>query len=638
MKSAFSIATLSLVITLVFHIVATAAEITSTPPSVWFGNIYIGKASGSNVVTITNVSTGAVTINSVGFDCAGYALASGVYPLTLFHPGDITHYSMFLRPTAVQSYDCNFVLTLGDGSTLQVPLTGSGVQATAVAGLSATSVNFGSVTQGGTSSGQTVTVTNTGTTNLTLQGLTVVPVNFVASPVTLPYSIAAGQSLSLTMTYSPTQVTTDNGLLDLTYKEVVDSGVSLTGTGTTHASISITSLALLPQATTTSAWQVQLQAAGGKPTWGLSAGSSLPKGLKGTTAGAISGTLDTSVTAGAYTFNLFAKNARGVTMTKTFTLNVYAPPGLSVCNNTVWDVTGTTTPMTALTDLGTATYLGYEGGLYPNGSNVRPAGHDSDGVTFANGIQPLDSNGNPSPAGSYVLLAIGESTAQNEFNRFLPMANADPQKNASLVLVNGAQGGATPALLTESNSYYWNPILNNYLPQNGVTPKQVVAIWMEDSDGIAAGTFPSDMSNLQSEYETLMNQFLTNFPNVKLVYMSSRVYAGYSNGTPSPSNPEPYAFESGYAVKDAIADQINGAANLNYNPNNGPVVAPWMSWGPYYWANGLLGRADGLYWDCQDFSSDGTHPSSTWGQLKVANALLNFFHTDDTTTPWYLAH
>jgi hypothetical protein len=619
---------------------AQAAEISSSPTSLSFGNVYIGKASGSKVLTITNVSTGTVIINSVGFDCAGYGLASGVAPTSLFKPGDITHYSVFLQPTLAQSYNCNFVITLSDNSTLDVPLTGTGVQSNAVSSLSTTSVNFGSVTQGGTSAAQSVTITNTGTAKLTLSAISVVPVNYVVAPVTLPYSITAGSSLTLSLTYSPTNVTTDNGVLDLTYNEVRDNAVSLTGTGTTPSSISVTTLALLPQATTNSAWQVQLQSAGGKApvNWGLSTGSVLPKGLKGNKSGLITGTLDSSITAGTYTFSLFAKDVKGVTATKTFTLNVYAPPGISNCNNISFNVPNTTTPIVALTDLGTGTYQGYEGGLYPNGSNVRPQPHDSDGVTFADGIQPLDSNGNPSPTGKYVLLAIGESTAQNEFNRFLPIANADPQKNANLVIVNGAQGGATPNMWTISSSYYWDPVINNYLPQNGVTAKQVVAIWMEDTDGIAMGSFPTDMTTLQSEYETMMNDFLTNFPNVKLVYMSARTYAGYSNGTTNPSNPEPYAFEMGYAVKNAIADQINGASNLNYNPNNGPVVAPWMSWGPYYWANGLLGRQDGLYWDCQDFSSDGTHPSSTWGQLKVANQLLQFLKSDDTTTPWYIQH
>ena len=62
-----------------------------------------------------------------------------------------------------------------------------------------------------------------------------------------------------------------------------------------------------------------------------------------------------------------------------------------------------------------------------------------------------------------------------------------------------------------------------------------------------------------------------------------------------------------------------------------------MSWGPYYWSNGMLGRNDGRSGIARIFLADGTHPSSTYGQLKVATPLLNFLKTDDTTTPWYLA-
>src|SRR5258707_639040 len=122
-------------------------------------------------------------------------------------------------------------------------------------------------------------------------------------------------------------------------------------------------------------------------------------------------------------------------------------------------------------------------------------------------------------------------------------------------------------------------VINNNLPQNGVTPKQVVAIWMEDTDGIATGTFPTDIANLQSEYESMMQNMHTLFPNLKLVYFSPRVYGGYSNGVGSPDNPEPYAYEVGFAVKWAIQDQLNGNANLNYNRllgrRNPPLVHGW---------------------------------------------------------------
>jgi hypothetical protein len=128
------------------------------------------------------------------------------------------------------------------------------------------------------------------------------------------------------------------------------------------------------------------------------------------------------------------------------------------------------------------------------------------------------------------------------------------------------------------------------------------------------------------------------FPNIKLAYFGSRFYAGYSNGTVNPANPEPYAYQTGFAVKWSIEDQLNGLASLNYNPANGPVTAPWIDWGSYDWANGMLARSDGLVWTCQDLQSDGTHPSNPQGREKDANLLLNFFKTDDTTTPWFLAH
>ena len=84
-----------------------------------------------------------------------------------------------------------------------------------------------------------------------------------------------------------------------------------------------------------------------------------------------------------------------------------------------------------------------------------------------------------------------------------------------------------------------------------MTANQVVAVYLEDSNGIATGTFPSDMTTLQTDYETVMNNLHTLFPNLTLVYFSSRIYAGYSNGV-AKINPEPYAYESAFAVKTRL--------------------------------------------------------------------------------------
>ena len=106
---------------------ALAQDLSSSPPSLQFGNVYIGKPSGSKVLTITNLTGSGLTIESMGFDCAGYGIASGVAPFSFGLTQSITHYSIFLNPTAAQNYNCNFVMNLSDGTTFKVPLTGTGV-------------------------------------------------------------------------------------------------------------------------------------------------------------------------------------------------------------------------------------------------------------------------------------------------------------------------------------------------------------------------------------------------------------------------------------------------------------------------------------------------------------------------------
>jgi hypothetical protein len=184
----------------------------------------------------------------------------------------------------------------------------------------------------------------------------------------------------------------------------------------------------------------------------------------------------------------------------------------------------------------------------------------------------------------------------------------------------------------------WDAITQFYLPQVGLTKYQVVAAWVVAVDGYPVGVFPKDMSHLKGEYESIARNLHTLFPNLKLFYYTSKFYDGYSNGLAHSSYPEPFAYESGFAVKWAIQDQIDGNPTLNYDPAKGTVMAPWMSWGPYDWANGLLARNDGLTWTCEDVNHDGVHPTNPQGREKETNILLNFLKADVTTAPWFLTH
>ena len=108
------------------------------------------------------------------------------------------------------------------------------------------------------------------------------------------------------------------------------------------------------------------------------------------------------------------------------------------------------------------------------------------------------------------------------------------------------------------------------------------------------------------------------FPNLRVAYLSSRIYAGYAVTS---LNPEPYAYEGGLAVRRLILDQIKGNAGLNYDPAKGELKSPLLLWGPYLWADGTTPRkSDGLIYNREDLGPDGTHPSGSSGRDKVAQS------------------
>jgi PKD repeat protein len=302
-----------------------------------------------------------------------------------------------------------------------------------------------------------------------------------------------------------------------------------------------------------------------------------------------------------------------------------------------------------LNELGFNTYSNSAGGLYPNGANTRPPAHEADGMQIAtNEILPLNASGNTDTNnGKIVLLSLGVSNTTQEWasgdnvthnvtNTFKYRADQDPARNPKLVIVDGAFGGQDAITWTNAASANWAMVITQRLVAAGVTTNQVQAMWLKQA--LAGprnyGLFPGHAQALQDFLATILRIAKAKYPNLKLCYFSCRTRSYDTNA--ADLNPEPFAFETAFADKWVIQDQINGVNNLNYKATLGPVVAPWLSWGPYIWADGLAPRSDGLVWLCADLSqSDYTHPSSN-GVAKVASQLLAFFKTDATTTPWFL--
>jgi len=285
-----------------------------------------------------------------------------------------------------------------------------------------------------------------------------------------------------------------------------------------------------------------------------------------------------------------------------------------------------------LNDLAKGYFRNMQGGLYPGGFNSRPDLHNADGIDLAHKILPLDTGGNFNPStGRIVLLSVGMSNTSQEFLRFINLVNGAANLNPKLSIINGAQGGQTIDIILNPNVAFWTNI-ETRLQASGLSVKQVQVIWFKEAQsGPTDTTFPGYPLSLKNKFKSAMGVMKSKYQNLKLCYNASRIYAGYAT---TGLNPEPFAYYSGWSVKWMIEDQINGDTNLVYKGSN--PKSPWLSWGHYLWADGLIPRSDGLTWICPgDFNSDGTHPSSN-GTLKVAQMLNSFLTTDETARPWFL--
>ena len=276
------------------------------------------------------------------------------------------------------------------------------------------------------------------------------------------------------------------------------------------------------------------------------------------------------------------------------------------------DCSLTSTGLIPLTDMGTRRYRGARGGLYPAGRNTPSPKYMRKLQAASKRIRPIN--------GKIVLLSIGMANATAEFSAFKRSSEHDPQVNENLVVVDGAQDGFDAAKIIKRPVYWDNA--DARLAAEGVSASQVQVVWLKEAIAGEDRPFPRDAKALQKDLRQIVKTMRFRYPNLKLVYLSSRTYGGYAV---TGLNPEPAAYDGGYAVRGVIQERMSGK-----------LKGPWLAWGPYLWTDGLAGRRDGLQWTCSDVEDDGTHPSKD-GVQKVVTLLTTFFKTDTTAKRWYVA-
>src|SRR4029079_18902518 len=217
-----------------------------------------------------------------------------------------------------------------------------------------------------------------------------------------------------------------------------------------------------------------------------------------------------------------------------------------------------------------------------------------------------------------------------EVSGFKKRADSDSQKSDKVVVVDLAQGGQIPDKWNDPSSdagkKVWNTV-DQRLKAADVSNEQVQIAWIKQAlvQQAQFGEFPAHAKKLENDLVTSLQLLKKRFPNLQLVYMSSRIYVGYAT---TALNPEPYAYEGAFSIRWIIDRQIKGDPELNPDLARGEVKSPVVLWGPYLWADGVTPRKDGVVWNVDDMrKNDRPHPGDS-ARRKVAEMLIKFCHND----------
>ncbi len=202
--------------------------ISASPTSAAFGNVAVGANSNQSVV-LKNTDTSSITISQATASGAGFSLSGLSLPLTL-NAGSSATFTATFAPTAAGPASGSIQITSNASNpSLAISLSGTGIQPQ----ISATpsSVSFGSVATGTTSS-QTIRLSNPGSANLTISQASVSGSGFSVTGLSVPIAITPGTSMTFNAGFAPNSTGSATGSITLTSNAPNSPmTISLSGTG-----------------------------------------------------------------------------------------------------------------------------------------------------------------------------------------------------------------------------------------------------------------------------------------------------------------------------------------------------------------------------------------------------------------------
>jgi hypothetical protein len=176
-------------------------QISVVPTSVSFGSVAVG-VSNTQTLTIKDSGNANLIISQGTITGGGFGITGPTLPATLT-PGQSLAFSVRFSPSSASSTTGTVsIASNAPQSPLLVGLSGTGVSQSLQLSANPSALAFGNVTQG-SSSKQSVTLTNTGNSSVSVSNLAPTGSYFSISGLSVPVSLASGQTATFSVAFAP---------------------------------------------------------------------------------------------------------------------------------------------------------------------------------------------------------------------------------------------------------------------------------------------------------------------------------------------------------------------------------------------------------------------------------------------------
>jgi len=205
-------------------------QLAATPSSASFGNVITGN-SNSQTIKLSNPGSASITISQASVSGSGFSLTGITVPLTIAGASSAT-FNVAFTPTAAGSViGAVSLVSNAPGSPLTIALSGTGVTATFLLTANPTTLSFGNVNLG-SSATQTVTLTNTGNSSVSISQISVLGAGFSASGVTSGTTLTPNQTVTVNVTFAPASAASVTGTVSVVSNASNSpTTIALSGTG-----------------------------------------------------------------------------------------------------------------------------------------------------------------------------------------------------------------------------------------------------------------------------------------------------------------------------------------------------------------------------------------------------------------------